>query len=129
MAIAVINGKSPQLVLAVVEKINKVNSSGETLLKNESFLLEEPIRHVRECPTSIRLKSSYYYNWDSAHTCDVSCTEYWQTTEVRAVPYCSVKATPRGFSRSTDKDGKVRSVTYSIPENIILIESRDGVAV
>lgn len=139
VAIATVNGKSPQLVLAIVERINKVNSRGEELTANKTFDLDEPIRHEQEC--YIKEQKAYYENrrggyYDSYyreryanHICEPSCTEYWQTTEVRKVPSCSVKARPivdaRDFGRwSVSPDGKAKAVTYSIPENIILVEKR-----
>lgn len=129
VAIAIINGRSPQMVIARVERINKVNSYGEPHMANKTFDLEEPVRHERECFTLKKRNDPYwsrYYNYDD-HICKPECTEYWQTTETRKVPSCTVTATPiadlRGFSRwSTDQDGKNKPVTYSIPENIIFVE-------
>lgn len=137
IAIATVNGKSPQLVLAIVERINRVNSSGEEIMVNKSFVLDEPIRHERECYV-LKQKASYtgrgYYDRYYAeryqnHVCDPSCTEFWEKQEIRKVPSCTVKANPvldaRGFGRwSTNQDGKSKSVTYTIPENIILVEKR-----
>lgn len=128
VAIAIINGKSPQMILARVERINRVNSSGELIWTNKTFTLDEPIRHEREC--SVRKGQArgerYYEMYYLGHVCQPSCTEWIQTTEVRKVPSCTVKATPildaRGFGRATDHDGKAKANTYSIPENIILIE-------
>jgi hypothetical protein len=134
VAIAIINGRSPQLIIARVERINRVNSYGEPIMVNKSFKLDEPIRKERECFVLQRRKESdryygysrYYAERDATHVCDPSCTEWWQIEEVRNVPSCSVKATPiadlRGFGRSRDHDGKAKANTYSIPENIIFIE-------
>lgn len=139
VAIAIINGRSPQMVIAKVERINRVNSSGEEIWTNKSFDLDEPIRHGRECYYIKRKKDleaqkvrpgyydSYYREQSNTHACIPGCTEWWQTSEVRKVPSCTVKATPiadlRDFSRNRNQDGKAKSVTYSIPENIILIEN------
>lgn len=128
IAIAIINGRSPQMILARVERINRVNSSGGLIEKNKTFPLDEPVRHEREC--SIRKGQQrgerYYEMYYQSHVCQPSCTEWIETTEVRTVPSCTVKATPildsRGFGRSRDHDGKAKANTYSIPENIILIE-------
>lgn len=138
VAIAIINGRSPQMIVAKVDRINKVNSYGEEIRTNKSFLLDEPVRHERECYYVKRKKDleqqkvrsayyDYYYN-DRAetHVCEPSCTEWWQTEEVRNVPSCTVKATPiadlRGFGRTRNHDGKAKSNTYSIPENILFLE-------
>lgn len=135
VAIATINGKSPQLVYAVVERINKVNSYGEPHMVNKSFELDEPIRHERECFVIERRNrrdgyyDRYYAERDSSHICNPECTEYWQKEETRKVPSCTVTAKPvldgRGFHRwSTNQDGEAKSVTYSIPGNIVLVEKR-----
>jgi hypothetical protein len=132
VAIAIINGRSPQMIIARVDRINRVNSYGEELFRNKEFKLDEPIRREREC-FILKRKSQpsayydrYYAERDSTHVCEPSCTEWWQTDEVRKVPSCTVKATPiadlRGFGRSRNHDGKTKSNTYSIPENIIFIE-------
>lgn len=131
VAIAIINGRSPQMVIAKVERINKVNSRGEAHMANKTFDLDEPIRRERECHVLKRKNdpywNRYYYDKDSTHVCKPECTEWWQTTETKKVPSCTVTATPiqdlRGFRRwSTDQDGKNKAVTYSIPENIIFVE-------
>jgi hypothetical protein len=128
VAIAIINGKSPQMVLARVERINRVNSSGELIWTNKTFELDEPVHHERECSykRGLRNRDRYYEMYYSDHVCKPYCTEWVETTEIRKVPSCTVKATPildaRGFGRATDHDGKTKAVTYSIPENIILIE-------
>lgn len=129
VAVATVNGRSPQLVLARVERINRVNSRGEEIMTNKTFDLDEPIRHDRECriKEGLQRRERYYEIYNGDHICEVSCTEWIQTSEVRKVPSCTVRATPvldaRGFGRwSTDHDGKNKAVTYSIPENIILIE-------
>lgn len=134
VAIAIINGRSPQLLIARVEHINRVNSYGEPIMVNKSFKLDEPIRHERECYVLKGRKANtgrgyydhYYNEHHKDHNCDPSCTEWWQKEEVKSVPSCSVKATPiadlRGFGRSRDHDGKAKAMTYSIPENIIFIE-------
>ena len=129
VAVATVNGRSPQLVLARVERINRVNSSGQPIETNKTFDLDEPIRHERVCRIKEGLdrRERYYEMYNGNHVCQPTCTEYVQTSEVRKVPSCTVKATPvldaRGFGRwSTDHDGKNKAVTYSIPENIILIE-------
>jgi hypothetical protein len=138
VAVAIVNGRSPQMVLAVVERINKVNSSGDEIRTNKTFDLDEPIRHERECYYLKQKREieqrvgrpgyydNYTYERAKAHSCEPSCTEWWQTTEVRNVPSCSVRATPiadlRGFGRSRNHDGKAKTVTYSIPENILFIK-------
>lgn len=128
VAIAIINGRSPQMILARVERINRVNSSGELIWTNKTFPLDEPIRHERECSfkRGLQNRDRYYEMYYRDHVCKTSCTEWIETTEVRKVPSCTVKATPildaRGFGRATDHDGKAKANTYSIPENIILIE-------
>jgi len=132
VAIAIINGRSPQMLIARVDRINRVNSYGEPIMVNKSFKLDEPKRIERECYVlkrrgqGDRYYDRYYAERDSTHVCDPSCTEWWQTEEVRSVPSCSVKATPiadlRGFGRSHNHDGKAKANTYSIPENIIFIE-------
>lgn len=133
VAIAIINGRSPQMIIAKVDRINKVNSYGEEIMTNKSFVLDEPVRHERECFVMQRRNEPrnlyydrYYAERDSTHVCEPSCTEWWQTEEVRNVPSCTVKATPiadlRGFGRTRNHDGKAKSNTYSIPENIIFIE-------
>lgn len=131
VAIAIINGRSPQMVIARVERINKINSRGEPHMVNKSFDLDEPIRMEKECYYVKRKNdpyyNRYYYDQNQSHVCKPECTEYWQTEEVRKVPSCTVTATPladlRGFHRwSSDQDGKNKPVTYSIVENIIFVE-------
>lgn len=132
VAIAIINGRSPQMLVARVDRINRVNSYGEPIMVNKSFELDEPVKHARECFYVKRRQEpprSYdRYSWDRAqtHICEPSCTEWIQTSEVRNIPSCTVKATPlqdlRGFGRSRDHDGKAKSNTYSIPENILFLE-------
>lgn len=130
VAIAIINGRSPQMIIARVDRINKVNSYGEPHMTNKTFDLDEPIRKERECwyvkQKSDPYYSRYSYDRNSSHVCKPECTEYWVTTEVKKVPTCTVTATPiadlRGFSRSKNHDGKAKSNTYSIPENILFIE-------
>ena len=133
VAIAIINGRSPQMLIARVDRINRVNSYGEEIWTNKEFILEEPIKRTTECYVQKRKNRDqglyydrYYSELDATHICKPSCTEWWETTETRKVPSCTVKATPiadlRGFGRSTNHDGKAKSNTYSIPENIIFIE-------
>jgi hypothetical protein len=139
VAVATISGRSPQLVLAVVERINRRNSSGEEIMMNKSFILDEPIRHTKECyilkrKAEYERNRGYYYDryameQAANHVCEPSCTEYWQKEEVRRVPSCTITARPvldaRGFGRySTNADGVNKAVTYSIIENIILVEKR-----
>lgn len=142
VAIAVINGKSPQMVIARVERINRVNSSGELITERMWFDHDEPIRHERECYKvrnhreylARKVKPGYraypgleYGSWYADHQCVADCTEYWEKGEYRPVPWATVKCTPlkdaRGFRRWGTKDGEEnRAVTYSIPDNIVLIE-------
>lgn len=105
VAVATINGRSPQLVIARVEKINRLNSSGKEIITSQYTAYPEPVWTVNP----------------------VNGKEYWKQGEYATVPYCSVKATPlrdlRGFGRWSQKDdqGNHKAVTYSIPENIIKI--------
>lgn len=132
VAIAIINGRSPQMIIAKVDRINKVNSYGEEIRTNKSFVLDEPVRKERECYVlkrrnmGDRYYDRYFAERDSSHVCEPSCTEWWQTEEVRNVPSCTVRATPiadlRGFGRTRNHDGKAKANTYSIPENIIFLE-------
>lgn len=124
IAIATVRSKSPQMVIARVEKINRLNGSGEEIMTRKWFDHEMPIQREREC---YNLKSSYssYMN-RPVHECSPSCTMYIETGEYRSVPSCSVRAKPlddlRGFGRwGTAADGTNKSVTYSIPENIIKV--------
>lgn len=124
VAVATVSGKSPQMVIARVERINRLNSSGEEITTRKWFDHEEPIQKERECYYA---KTNYqsYYN-QTVHECKPACTMYLETGEYRTVPSCTIRATPitdlRGFSRSTKEDGTNKAVTYSIPENIILVE-------
>lgn len=128
VAIAVINGKSPQMVIAEVIRINKVNSRGEPHMTNKWFDFDEPIEEDRVC----RVKDSkdpYYSRYYADHICKRECTVYVRTGESRKVPSCSVTAKPlidaRGFIRyGKTADGENRPATYSIPENILLVEKR-----
>lgn len=130
IAVATINGKSPQLVLARVERINRVNSSGEEIWTNKWFDHEEPIEHEREC----RIRNStdaYMARYYADHVCKRECFFYIETGEYRKVSSCTVRAKPivdaRGFSRwGKTADGENKSVTYSIPENMILVEKRSN---
>lgn len=125
VAVATISSKSPQLVIARVERINRLNGSGEEITTRKWFDHETPIQREREC---YYLKQSPYYSYrgQAVHECKPACTMYVETGEYRTVLSCTVKAKPlvdaRGFSRwSTDADGNNKSVTYSIPENIIKV--------
>lgn len=104
VAISTINGRSPQLVIARVDRINRVNSRGEEIVARKSISFDEPVQRLR---------------YDG--------TPYLVYQEYREVPSCTITATPiidaRGFSRSSTYTGEpVKKVTYSIPENIIRIE-------
>lgn len=129
VAVATINGKSPQMVIAVVERINRVNSSGEEIKTRKWFDHDEPIQRERECYYA-KSNDAYYSRYQrEVHTCKPACTMYIETGEYRTVPSCTVRARPiadlRGFSRwGTGEDGVNKAVTYSIPDNIILIEKR-----
>lgn len=108
VAVATVNGKSPQLVLARVERINRVNSSGEEITKHKYFPHDEPITKLRS-----------------------DGSEYQERGEHRNMPSCTVRTKPlvdaRGFGRwSTNKEtGENRSVTYSIPENILKVKEEE----
>lgn len=126
IAIATVRNKSPQMVVAIVEKINRVNGSGEEITTRKWFDHEEPIQREREC---YFLKSPRYYGYrQDLHSCTSACTMYLETGEYKVVPSCTVRAKPisdlRGFHRWGGEDGVNKSVTYSIPENILLIEKR-----
>lgn len=127
IAIATISGKSPQMVIARVERINRVNGSGEKITTHKWFDHDEPIQRERECYyAKDRSYGAGYYN-RPVHECKPACTMYIETGEYRTVPSCTVRATPlmdlRGFSRyGTKEDGTNKAVTYSIAENIILVE-------
>src|SRR5258705_13890591 len=47
IAIATISRKSPQMVLAIVERINRVTSSGEEITASKWFDHDEPIQRER----------------------------------------------------------------------------------
>lgn len=126
IAVATISGKSPQMIIARVEKINRVNSSGEEITARKWFEHEAPIQREREC---YYLKSSYNYTYGNrpVHECKPSCTMWIETGEYRTVPSATIKATPlvcgRDFGRyGQDADGNNRAVTYSIPGNWVLVE-------
>lgn len=128
IAVATINGKSPQLVIAEVERINRVNSYGEEIYTNKWFDHPEPIEKIKQCWAKNQ-SSGYSARYYADHVCKRECTVFMETGETRKVPSCSVRAKPlvdaRGFSRwGRTADGVNKSVTYSIPENMILIERR-----
>lgn len=122
VAIAIINGKSPQLVIAEVISINRIRKNGEEITTRAWFEHEVPIwkkrtRRVNQYePNGYRFLSSIEVEED-----------YEEKGEYRTVPHCTVTARPiidaRGFSRwSTTQDGVNKPVTYQIPENIIKLE-------
>lgn len=123
VAIAIINGKSPQMVIARVEKINRVDSSGEPITKRAFVLHDKPITKTR-----IRRVNQYGApgsrdQYRALSYVDVE-EEYEETGEYKQVPSCTVKATPlvdsRDFHRwSKGEDGLAKAVTYRIPENIV----------
>lgn len=124
IAVSTVSGRSPQMVIARVEKINKVNSQGEPHMANKWFDHEEPIPRTRECWRAKSPEGLYY--GCRPHICVFECTNYMEIGETRRVPSCTVRATPlidaRGFSRwNTKEDGSTKAVTYSIPENIIAL--------
>lgn len=126
IAVATVRSRSPQMVIARVEKINRLNGSGEEITTRKWFDHDEPIQRERECyyTKNPRYSSSYY--GQQPHKCIPACTMYVETGEYRTVPSCTVRARPledlRGFGRYGDnEDGTHKSVTYSIPENIIKI--------
>lgn len=152
VAVSTINGKSPQLVIARVEKLNRINSSGKLITKRKYFDHPEPIQktverkrwivnptcgheisrwtgncnmppgHVGDHHNNVSWRSGYYEKYEHTFT---------ERGEYREVPSCTIQATPlvdaRGFGRyGKDKEtGANRKVTYSIPENILLIERAD----
>lgn len=116
VAIAVINGKSPQLVIAIVERINRVDSSGVEITTRKWFEHENPVWKTRT-------RKQYDYPTRSSISIE---EEYQETGKYRTVPSCSVRATPiidaRGFRRwGQGVDGVNKAVTYKIPENIIKV--------
>lgn len=122
ICIATVSGRSPQMVIARVEKINKVNSQGDPHMENKWFDHEEPIPKTREC---WRAKNPGQIYYSKPHVCVFECTNYMEIGETRRVPSCTVKATPlldaRGFSRRSTGD-TAKAVTYTIPDNIIVLE-------
>jgi hypothetical protein len=107
VAVATVNGKSPQMVLARVERINKMDSKGKPITKSE-WVWED---------------SFQTYNWREPH-------------ERKEFPSCTVTATPivdaRGFTRYSSQHWnsetkqiehtQAKKINYSIPENIIKIK-------
>lgn len=121
VAIAIINGKSPQMVIARVNKINRVNSSGEEITTRAWIEHETPIWKKR----TRRVHQYEPNSYRSTGYVDVE-EEYEEKGEYRSVPSCTVNATPiidaRGFGRwGTSQDGVNKAVTYRIPENIIKV--------
>lgn len=104
VAVAVINGRSPQLVIAEVERINRRRSSGE-LITERRHIKDEEGRHT--------------YTFEDVPSCTI-----------RAKPLID----GRGFYRSAERwvwnaesgEGHheptpVRSVTYQFPGNIVKV--------
>lgn len=102
VAIATINGRSPQMVLAKVERINRVNSRNEEVV-------------------------SYEFAWEDGG----ENTAHWMPGRGKGTRVskasCTVTALPiqdaRDFYRS-NRGGKQKLVTYQIPENILLVKSK-----
>jgi hypothetical protein len=97
VAIATISGRSPQLVIAKVERINAVNSKGEQITTVEFDRTTKP--------------------W--TRTTVPSCT-------VRCKPLVDARdfyRSGKGFFGGQEKE--IRSVTYQIPENIIKVEDQN----
>lgn len=98
VAIAIISGRSPQLVIGTVLQINRVDSKGEEIRK--------------ACFKRFERDDG---KWDYERWTEDSCT-------VRVRPELDA----RGFYRSNrgwfdDKHNEARPVTYKIPENIIKV--------
>jgi hypothetical protein len=100
VAVATINGKSPQLVIALVERINRVNSKGDEIVERTY------------------IEGSY----PSQYKTTPSCT-------VKAKPVIEGRGFFRWSGRTYDpitkQSGfdldKVRAVTYQFPGNIIKV--------
>jgi len=119
VCIATISGRSPQLVIAEVVKINKTDKNGEPFTTRQWFDHDEPIMKRREVRR---------YNYQT-RTYDDIVEEYVEKGEYRQVPSCTVTCQPiqdtRKFYRSTNSEGKARKVTYTIIENIIKVADRE----
>lgn len=98
LAVATISGKSPQMVICRVERINRRNSRGEPHMDRKWFEHPQPI-------------------WKTRH----NGTAYEERGEYREIPSCTVTATPlvdgRKFGRYSD-----RKVTYTLPGNWVKVD-------
>lgn len=102
VAIATVSGKSPQLVLGQVERINRINSKGEEI--TESYLYWPPgVPEVND------------RGWPN-----------YKESQRRTRPSCTVTVTPvadaRKFYRSRTPEGAAKKVTYQFPQNIVRVE-------
>ena len=125
VAISIINGKSPQMVIGEVLKINRVNSSKQQL---GEFVYDDGDPELKEAKEKIHdqtFRDRYSDDrlvredaWQKIRDADAK----WQASRVKSFkPSCTVRVQPsidsRGFWRYGDKP-----VTYQIPENIIKVD-------
>lgn len=148
VAIATVNGKSPQMVIARVEKINLTNAKGERLVQSvptgSKVTRTRPEYIGPEMPKQPG-HDTWSIGWRTER--DERMREYWaecnrlrgDKANWRDVPYevdeyhdvqaVTITATPlldgRGFYRSGsgtrawDKKTKPKAVTYMFPGNIV----------
>lgn len=107
IAVSTINGRSPQMVIAQVVRINRLNSRGEEITDRKFFEYDEPIEKPRAGGGTYSARGEY-----------------------RDVPSCTITAKPlidaRGFTRWSSRNGEpAKAVTYQIPGNCVKIAFKD----
>jgi hypothetical protein len=111
VAVSVINGKSPQMVIGKVIQINRVDSKGMLLMDSEREWVpcEEADEGARLHPHPKHPNAS------------------WKRLKTTWIDSCTVKVMPlldaRGFSRGWS-GAPPKAVTYRLWENIIKVDAR-----
>jgi len=112
VAIATISGKSPQLVIGKVTKINRVDSKGHLIVSRTT-------RHV-DCDKDepgARERTKYDYTLKKS----ISLGQ-WYRIEHEFIPSCTVTAYPVLDGRGFGRYGKVKPTTYRLWGNIVKVD-------
>lgn len=100
IAVATINGRSPQMVIARVERINRINSKGEEVTQVKYIQYDEPVEKTAS-----------------------NGKKYMARGEYQNTPSCTITATPVLNARDFTRWGAPsKKVTYQIPENCVKVD-------
>lgn len=112
VAVATINGKSPQMVICKVVRINRVDSKGHLICAKTSRKVD-----AKEGEPGARQDRK----WDAARKTQVD-TGVWYRLEYDYPPLCTVTAYPIIDGRGFGRYGDVKNSTYRLPGNIIKVD-------